>query len=153
MIHSVRYSFIYSLLSFFLLPECVFLCAYCHLSSFAFKQNAHETEWKAKHLASLYGTAHFSGSIKCLYSNQILSSLVYSGLTPAFTSSFSFGQSKGNEKPFEKKAIKQMMITTTHDDYPKYFDFFWCFMPSFMLALKCPFFFCTSIWTHFSSFH
>lgn len=33
---------------------------------------------------------------------------------------------KGNEKPFER-AIEQMMITTTtHDDCPKYFDFFWC---------------------------
>lgn len=34
---------------------------------------------------------------------------------------------KGNARPFEK-AIEQMMITTTatHDDYPKYFDFFWC---------------------------
>jgi 4-alpha-glucanotransferase len=39
-----------------------------------------------------------------------------------------FGQSKEKneirENPFEK-AIEQMMITTTtHDDYPKYFDFF-----------------------------
>lgn len=37
---------------------------------------------------------------------------------------FFFGQSKGTKRPFER-AIEQMMITTTtHDDCPKYFDFF-----------------------------
>lgn len=91
------------------------------------------TKWnKGKRASWIARTVHCWFQ-KCLNSNQILRFCVFWTLFFLHL----FRTIKGNEKPFEK-AIEQMMITTTHDDCPKYFDFFWC-LCLFYARLKCPF--------------